>query len=45
MVLSNHPYVSDLDDRACGYMGNTYIVREGGGEVLSTHPLGIFSIG
>src|SRR5206468_11750424 len=39
MVLSNHPYVTDADERGVGYMANTYIVRERGGEVLSRHPL------
>jgi Xaa-Pro aminopeptidase len=45
MVLSNHPYVVDDGDRAIGYMADTYIVREAGGEVLSRHPLTIFEVG
>jgi Xaa-Pro dipeptidase len=44
MVLSNHPYAVDLDGRAAGYMANTYVVREGGGEVLSDKPLDLYVI-
>jgi len=44
MVLSNHPYAVDVDGRAAGYMANTYVVREGGGEALSTRPLDLYVI-
>jgi Xaa-Pro aminopeptidase len=44
MVLSNHPYAVDVDCRAAGYMANTYVVREGGGEALSAKPLDLYVI-
>ena len=44
MALSNHPYVVDLDERAIGYMADSYLVREDGGEVLSRHPLGLYVV-
>ncbi len=42
MVLSNHPYVVDLDERGIAYMADTYIVAEGGGEALSQQPLDLY---
>jgi Xaa-Pro aminopeptidase len=44
MALSNHPYVVDLDERGIGYMADSYIVRDGGGEVLSRHPLDLYVV-
>jgi Xaa-Pro aminopeptidase len=44
MALSNHPYVVDLEERGIGYMADSYLVREGGGEVLSRHPLGLYVV-
>jgi Xaa-Pro aminopeptidase len=44
MALSNHPYVVDLDERAIGYMADSYLVREDGGEVLSRHPLDLYVV-
>jgi Xaa-Pro aminopeptidase len=44
MALSSHPYVADLDERAIGYMADSYLVREGGGEVLSRHPLDLYVV-
>jgi Xaa-Pro aminopeptidase len=44
MVLSNHPYVVDLDERAIGYMADTYIVRRDGGEALSGKPLDVYLV-
>jgi Xaa-Pro aminopeptidase len=44
MALSNHPYVVDLEERAIGYMADSHIVREDGGEVLSRHPLDLYVV-
>jgi Xaa-Pro aminopeptidase len=44
MALSNHPYVVDLDERAIGYMADSYLVRDGGGEVLSRHGLDLYVV-
>jgi len=44
MAFSCHPYVVDRDERAIGYMADTYIVREDGGEVLSTKPLELYVV-
>jgi len=44
MALSSHPYVVDLDERAIGYMADSYLVREDGGEVLSRHPLDLYVV-
>ena len=44
MVLSSHPYAVDLDGRSAGYMANTYVVREGGGEALSDKSLDLYVI-
>ena len=44
MALSNHPYVVDLDESAIGYMADSYLVRDDGGEVLSRHPLGLYVV-
>jgi Xaa-Pro aminopeptidase len=44
MALSTHPYVTDLDERAIGYMADTYIVRDDGGEVLSQCGLELYVI-
>ena len=44
MALSNHPYAVDLEERAIAYMADSYIVREGGGEVLSKHPLDLYVV-
>jgi Xaa-Pro aminopeptidase len=44
MALSNHPYVVDREERAIAYMADSYIVREGGGEVLSKHPLDLYVV-
>jgi hypothetical protein len=44
MALSSHPYVVDLDERAIGYMADSYLVREDGGEVLSSHPLDLYVV-
>lgn len=35
MALSIHPYVSDQEDRAIGYMANTYITGDGPAEPVS----------
>jgi Xaa-Pro aminopeptidase len=45
MVLSSHPYAVDLDGRGAGYMANTYVVGEDGGEALSDRPLDLYVIG
>jgi len=44
MAFSNHPYVVDLEERGIGYMADTYIVREDGGEVLSGKPLDLYVV-
>lgn len=44
MVLSSHPYAVDLDGLAAGYMANTYVVREGGGEALSNKSLDLYVV-
>ena len=44
MALSNHPYVVDLEERAIGYMADSYLVREDGGEILSKHPLDLYVV-
>jgi Xaa-Pro aminopeptidase len=44
MVLSNHPYVVDVAERAMGYMADSYIVRADGGEVLSGKLLEIYVV-
>jgi Xaa-Pro aminopeptidase len=44
MVLSNHPYAVDVDGRAAGYMADTYVVRESGGEALSDKPLDLYVV-
>ena len=44
MALSNHPYVVDLEERAIGYMADSYLVRQDGGEVLSRHPLDLYVV-
>jgi Xaa-Pro aminopeptidase len=44
MVLSNHPYAVDLENRGVGYMANTYVVRREGGEALSGRPLDLYVI-
>ena len=44
MALSSHPYVADLGERAIGYMADSYLVREDGGEVLSRHPLDLYAV-
>jgi Xaa-Pro aminopeptidase len=44
MALSNHPYVVDLEERAIGYMADSYLVRKDGGEVLSRHPLDLYVV-
>ncbi len=44
MALSNHPYVVDLEERAIGYMADSYLVREDGGEILSKHPLDLYMV-
>jgi hypothetical protein len=44
MALSCHPYVVDLDERAIGYMAESYLVRADGGEVLSRHPLDLYVV-
>jgi Xaa-Pro aminopeptidase len=44
MVLSNHPYVVDPDERGIGYMANTYIVTEDGGKALSEKSLDLYVV-
>lgn len=44
MALSNHPYCVDLEERGIGYMADSYLVREGGGEILSKHPLDLYVV-
>lgn len=44
MALSNHPYVVDNEERGIGYMADSYIVREDGGEILSKHPLDLYVV-
>lgn len=44
MALSNHPYCVDLQERGIGYMADSYLVREGGGEILSKHPLDLYVV-
>ena len=44
MVLSNHPYAVDRGGKGVGYMANTYVVGETGGESLSEMPLDLYVI-
>ena len=44
MALSNHPYAVDLEERGIGYMSDTYLVREDGGQVLSKHALDLYVV-
>jgi Xaa-Pro aminopeptidase len=44
MVLSNHPYAVDLEDRAAAYMANTYVVGEDGGRALSEKLLDLYVV-
>jgi Xaa-Pro aminopeptidase len=44
MVLANHPYVLDNEEAGVGYMANTYLVTDTGGEALSTKPLDLYVI-
>jgi len=44
MALSNHPYCVDLEERAIAYMADSYFVRDGGGEILSRHPLDLYVV-
>jgi Xaa-Pro aminopeptidase len=42
MVLSMHPHAISDDGRSCLYMQETWLVREDGGEPLSSLPMRIF---
>lgn len=44
MVLVNHPYAVDAEGRGVGYMANTYLVTERGGEALSAKALDLYVV-